>query len=136
MNSASGINSNAGPSLGTSHSANTTAVSLGLTNLNYGPGGGADEATQTLTYTITGIPSSITLWKSTDSTQVKSGDTLSLKELRGLMYKTVANANNNAPAYVKWTVTDNGNPPASSSETGIIIKSMFMPVPGPMCRAE
>src|SRR5471032_3385607 len=31
-------------------------TSLGLTGVTYGPGGGADEAAQTLTYTVTGVP--------------------------------------------------------------------------------
>ena len=98
-------------------SANSNTVSLGLSGITYGPGGDTSEANQNLTYTITGIPSSITLWKLTGSTQVKSGDTLSLTELQDLSYKTVADANNNVPAYVTWTVTDNGNPPASLTES-------------------
>ena len=31
-------------------------TSLGLSDVTYGPGGGADEASQTLTYTVTGVP--------------------------------------------------------------------------------
>src|SRR5205085_616044 len=43
-------------------SANTTAVTLGMSALTYGVGGGSDESGQTLTYTVTAIPSSMTLW--------------------------------------------------------------------------
>ena len=31
-------------------------TSLGLTGVTYGPGGGADEASQAFTYTVTGVP--------------------------------------------------------------------------------
>ena len=31
-------------------------TSLGLAGVTYGPGGGADEAAQTFTYTVTGVP--------------------------------------------------------------------------------
>ena len=42
----------------------TAAIVLGLgfAGLAYSAGGGADEASQTLTYTLTGIPSHITVW--------------------------------------------------------------------------
>src|SRR5207237_95784 len=38
-------------------SANATAVTLGLSSLTYGAGGGSDEAGQTLSYKVTAIPS-------------------------------------------------------------------------------
>ena len=73
--------------------SNSTAVTLGLSGLNYGPGGGADEATQTLTYTITSIPSFITLWKADGVTQVTTTTTgLTQADIQGLKYKTVADA--------------------------------------------
>ncbi|MFN6059762.1 MAG: hypothetical protein ACK422_05580, partial [Burkholderiales bacterium] len=106
-------------------SANSTAVSLGLSSLNYGPGGGGDESSQTLTYTITNIPSSITLWKAGGTTQVNNNTTLTLAELQGLMYKTVANANNSTSANLSWTVTDNGTSPQTITETlGITITAV------------
>jgi len=85
-------------------SANATAVTLGLTGVNYAPGGGADESTQSLTYRVTGIPSFITVWNG--ATQVFANDTLSLTDLRGLTYRTVANAA--GTANLSWTVQDNG----------------------------
>src|SRR4029077_3005581 len=75
--------------------------------LNYGPGGGADEAGQTLTYKVTVIPSFITVWLSDGTTQVTAGTTLAdLSALQGLKYKTVANANGSAS--LTWTIQDNG----------------------------
>ncbi|TAN47521.1 MAG: DUF4347 domain-containing protein, partial [Methylococcaceae bacterium] len=87
-------------------SANATAVSLGLSAVTYGPGGGTDESGQTLTYTITAIPSFITLWKSDGTTQVNANDTVTASELQGLKYKTVADAN--GTGNLTFTVADNG----------------------------
>ena len=50
-------------------SANTTAVTLGLSAVTYGPGGGADEASQTLTYTIGTIPSYVQFFKADGTTR-------------------------------------------------------------------
>jgi len=48
---------------------------------------------------------------------VTANSSLTLAELQGLMYKTVANANNSTPANLSWTVTDNGTSPQSINET-------------------
>ena len=88
--------------------ANSTAVSLGLTGITYGVGGGSDEASQTLTYTITNIPSQLTLWKNDGTTSVTTATTgLTLDDMQGLKYKTVANANGTGT--LTWTVTDSGS---------------------------
>ena len=87
-------------------SANTTAVSLGMANLNYSPGGGSDESGQTLSYTISAIPSFISLFKADGTTAVNVNTTLTLSELQGLTYKTVANAN--GTGNVTWSVQDSG----------------------------
>ena len=91
-------------------SANSTAVSLGLSTLTYNNGnvGSTDESAQTLTYTITNIPSSITLWKSGGVNAVTSGTTLTLNELQNLQYKTIANAFNSTAQNITWTVKDSG----------------------------
>ena len=92
-------------------SANSTAVNLGLSTLTYSPGNATstDESGQILTYTITNIPSSITLWKSGGVNAVTTGTSLSsLAELQGLQYKTIANANNSTAQNITWTVKDNG----------------------------
>ncbi|CAN0040163.1 unnamed protein product, partial [Phaeothamnion confervicola] len=87
-------------------SNNTTAVSLGLGSVTYGKGGGADESGQTLTYTITAIPSFVTLYKADGTTPVLANATLTATELQGLKYKTVGDAN--GTGNITWTVTDNG----------------------------
>lgn len=43
-------------------SANTAAVSLGLSYLSYATGNTADEVGQSLAYTITAIPACVALW--------------------------------------------------------------------------
>jgi hypothetical protein len=87
-------------------SANTNSVALGLSNLFYNPGGGTDEATQTLAYKITSIPSFVTLFKGNGTTQVMLNDTLTLGELQTLRYKTVEDAN--GTGNLNWTVQDSG----------------------------
>jgi len=83
-------------------SANTTAASLGLSSLTYGKGGGSDESSQTLTVTINTIPSFVTLYKADGSTPVSANATLTVAELQGLKYKTVADANGTGT--ITWTV--------------------------------
>src|SRR5206468_4125811 len=56
---------------------NTTAAPVGLSGLTYGPGGGTDEANQTLSVQITAIPSFISLFKADGTTAVTVGSTLS-----------------------------------------------------------
>jgi len=85
--------------------ANNEAISLGLEGLTYGPGGGSDESEQSLSYSITSIPSFITLWKFDGTTQVFTG-TIDLEDLKGLKYKTVAGVF--GAANLQWTVTDDG----------------------------
>jgi hypothetical protein len=86
--------------------ANSTAVTLGLAGLNYGPGGGSYESTQTLTYKINAIPSFITAWLADGTTQVPANSSLTLTQLQGLKYKTLANGN--GTGNLTWTVQDNG----------------------------
>jgi hypothetical protein len=87
-------------------SANSTAATLGLSAVTYGPGGGSDESSQTLTYTITSIPSFVTIFKADGTTSVLANSTVTAAELQGLKYKTVSNANGNGN--IVWTVVDNG----------------------------
>jgi hypothetical protein len=87
-------------------SANATALSLGLTGLTYGPGGGADEASQILTYTVQTIPTFLKLFKSDGTTQVLAGQVLSVSELQGLQYKT--QPGESGTGNITWLVKDNG----------------------------
>jgi RHS repeat-associated protein len=87
-------------------SADTTAVSLGLSALAYGPGGGSDETSQTLTYKLSGIPAFMTVFQADGTTPVTTSTSLTLTQLRGLKYKTVADANGSGN--LTWVVQDNG----------------------------
>src|SRR5206468_1491678 len=96
-------------------SANSTAVTLGLSSLTYGVGGGSDESAQTLTYKVTVIPSCMTVWLSDGTTQVTANSTVTLAQLQGLKYKTVADANGSSN--LTWTVQDNGGTANSGVDT-------------------
>ena len=75
----------------------------------FGPGGGSDEAGQTLTYKVTAVPSptlgNIVL---ADATTVVTVDTeYTLLQINGMQFTTVHDANG-GPATFAFTVTDNG----------------------------
>src|SRR5213076_2861218 len=82
------------------------AVTLGMSALTYGVGGGSDESGQTLTYKVTVVPSCITVWLADGTTQVTAGTTVTLTQLQGLKYKTAANAVGSGS--LTWTVQDSG----------------------------
>src|SRR5207244_625163 len=96
-------------------SANSTAVTLGLGSLTYGTGGGSDESSQTLTYKVTAIPAVITVYLADGTTQVTSGGTVTLAQLQGLKYKTVADANGSGS--LTWTIQDSGGTANSGVDT-------------------
>src|SRR5205085_10034908 len=83
-----------------------TALTLGLSSLTYGVGGGSDESGQTLTYKVTVIPAFVTIWLSDGTTQVTANTTVTLAQLQGLKYKTLADANGSGS--LTWTVQDSG----------------------------
>jgi hypothetical protein len=104
-------------------SANSSAVSLGLGAVTYGPGGGADESSQTLTYTVTAIPAFVLIFKADGTTPVLVNDTVTGTELQGLTYKTVADAN--GIGNLTWTVTDDDTPVQTLTETlGITVNAV------------
>ncbi|MBL0427900.1 cadherin-like domain-containing protein [Ramlibacter alkalitolerans] len=84
------------------------ATSLGLGALAYGAGGGADEAAQTFTFTVTAVPSaalgSIVL---SDGTVVAANANYTLDQLRDMQFKAAADANG-GPATFSWSVIDSG----------------------------
>src|SRR5438132_379487 len=59
-----------------------------------------------MTYKVTVIPSFVTIWLADGTTQVTANTTVSLAQLQGLKYKTVADANGSSN--LTWTVQDNG----------------------------
>ncbi len=83
-------------------------TSLGLGTLAYGPGGGADESGQTLTYNVTTIPSAAlgSIYLADETTVVSTG-VYTLAQIQGMKFKPVDHANG-GPATFEWTVTDNG----------------------------
>jgi hypothetical protein len=85
---------------------NSTTQTLGLAGLTYGPGGGTDEASQNLTYTITAIPSFILLVMADGTTAVNVNDSLTLEQLQGLLFNTVADGNGTGD--ITWVVQDDG----------------------------
>src|SRR5207249_1327201 len=96
-------------------SANGTAVTLGMSGLTYGVGGGGDESAQSLTYKVTAIPSFVTLWLSDGTTQVTANTTVTLTQLQGLKYKTAADSN--GTGNLTWTVQDSGGTASGGVDT-------------------
>ena len=85
------------------------ATSLGLGSLAYGPGGGADEAAQTLSYTVTAVPAATlgTIVLADGTTVVSAASSYSLTQLQGMQFKATANANG-GPTTFSWSATDSG----------------------------
>jgi hypothetical protein len=85
------------------------ATALGLSGLNYGPGGGDEEAAQVLTYTVTAVPSASlgTIVLADGTTTVTASTTYTLAQIQGMKFKTATNANG-GPATFTWSVQDNG----------------------------
>ncbi|MBC7729982.1 MAG: DUF4347 domain-containing protein, partial [Microbacteriaceae bacterium] len=84
------------------------ATSLGLGTLAYGPGGGADEASQTPSYTVTAVPAAA-LGKVVlaDGTVAVAGGGYTLAQIQGAKFTGTPNANG-GPATFAWQVKDNG----------------------------
>ena len=82
---------------------------LGLGALAYGPGGGADEAAQTLSYTVTAVPAATlgAIVLADGTTLVSAASSYSLAQLQGMQFKAAANASG-GPATFSWSVTDSG----------------------------
>ena len=83
-------------------------TSLGLTGLTYGPGGGTDEASQTLTYEITVIPDPNFFGKiylADGTTQVGTGF-YSLTDLQGMQFETAQDRS--GLSFFQWRVVDSG----------------------------
>ena len=84
-------------------------TSLGLGGLAYGPGGGVDEAGQTLTYQITVIPhpgNFGTIYLADGTTQVTTGF-YTLTELQGMQFEPVPDASG-GPSFFEFRVYDDG----------------------------
>ena len=84
-------------------------TSLGLGSLSYNRGGGADENTQTLTYTVTAVPPSTLgdIVLADGTTVVSASTTYSLPQIQGMQFRTAPNANG-GPVTFGFDVTDDG----------------------------
>ncbi len=85
-------------------------TSLGLGGVAYGSGGGVDEAGQTLTYTVTVIPSPAffgLIVLADGTTPVSAGSTYTLSEIRGMQFKTVPDVNGPL-SFFSYQVQDSG----------------------------
>ena len=96
-------------------SQNSNAIALWSSAPAYSVAGGLDEASQTLSYKITAIPSFISLFKGDGSTAVIANTTLNAAEFAALKYKTIANGN--GISSIGFTVTDSGSASSPSNNT-------------------
>lgn len=85
-----------------------SAVPLGLDGLGYGTGGGADEAGQALTFTLSSLPPAGlgTLVLADGSTAADAGRAYTLAELQGLRF--VAAPGTSGTFTLAWTARDDG----------------------------
>ncbi len=84
-------------------------TSLGLGSLVFSPGGGADEAGQTLTYQVTTIPHPTffgVVYLADGTTPVTVG-TYTLTELQGMQFRP-ATDRNGGPSFFSFSVVDSG----------------------------
>ena len=83
----------------------------------YSVGGGTDESTQTLTYTVTAVPDAAvgTIYLADGQTTVAAQQNLSITELQGLRFLAAPNAAGQAT--FSFSVTDSGNGDNTITET-------------------
>lgn len=85
-------------------------TSLGLGGVTYGAGGGTDETTQSLTYTVTTIPSAAFFGQivlADGTTAVTAGTSYSLGQIQGMQFQTTLNQNG-ALSFFSYNVQDAG----------------------------
>jgi hypothetical protein len=87
---------------------NSPATPLGLAGLSYGPGGGADENGQTLSYSVSSVPSSSLgdVVLSNGTTVVMPG-VYTLAQIQGMQFLAASNVFG-GPETFSFAVTDNG----------------------------
>jgi hypothetical protein len=110
---------------------NDPATSLGLSGVTYGPGGGADEAGQTLTYQVTAVPPPAlgNVLLADGVTTVLSNSTYTLTQIRGLLFKPATNALG-GPEPFTFTVTDNGTT-AGVPSPQTLTQSLYLTINAP-----
>ena len=87
---------------------NSPATSLGLAGLGYGAGGGADENGQTLSYSVTSVPSpSLGDVVLSDGTTVVTPGDYTLAQIQGMQFRAVPGVFG-GPETFSFAVTDDG----------------------------
>jgi hypothetical protein len=91
-------------------------TTLGLSDVAYGPGGGADEAGQSLTYCVTAVPSA-TLGQVllADGATIVTTGSYTLAEIRGMQFLPAANANGSGT--FSFSIQDDGGTANSGVDT-------------------
>ncbi|MEM1070116.1 MAG: dockerin type I domain-containing protein [Planctomycetota bacterium] len=85
---------------------NSPSTSLQLESLQFGPGGSADEETQSLSFEVVEVPTLGTILLADDVTPVTPGS-YSLAQIRGMRFLPAADTTG-GPEPFRFTVTDNG----------------------------
>ncbi|MDB5177477.1 MAG: hypothetical protein JWN75_1145, partial [Candidatus Saccharibacteria bacterium] len=96
----------------------SSGVSLGLSGLAYGTGGGADEAAQSLTYTVTGLPDAAVGRVVLDdgSTPVAAGASYTLAQLRGMQFAAAPGVSAGSGSF-SFQVRDSGGTAGGGDDT-------------------
>ena len=92
-------------------------TSLGLGSVTYGPGGGSDESSQTLTYEVSVIPDPVNFGKIylvDGTTQVMTGS-YTLAEIQGMQF--APNPNETGISFFSFNVQDDGGTVNGGSDT-------------------
>nr|WP_161501651.1 DUF4347 domain-containing protein [Rhodopirellula sp. SM50] len=83
-------------------------TSLGLGAVHYGPGGGSDELSQTLTYQVTVVPSgSLGAIYLADGVTTVTTSTYTLAQFQGMQFRPSEDANG-GPSFFSYQVIDDG----------------------------
>ncbi|HEX2547270.1 MAG TPA: tandem-95 repeat protein, partial [Ramlibacter sp.] len=91
-------------------------VPLGLAQVSYGAGGGADESTQTLTVVITTVPdSSVGVVLLADGTVVVPGGSYTVGQLQGMQFRATGQGGGQQ-VQLAWMVRDDGGVAGGGSD--------------------
>jgi VCBS repeat-containing protein len=82
------------------------SAALGFADVSYGPGGGADEAGQTLTVRVTDLPADLGTIVLADGTRVVAGASYTVPQLQGMVFQAAAGVSGSAT--FSFTVSDDG----------------------------
>ena len=100
---------------------------LNLDLLNYGPGGGTDEAGQTLTYRVTSLPTSLgQVYLADGNTAVTVDTNYTLAQIRGLRFLPGANAFGNGQ--LVFAVRDTGG--VTNGASDVLIETLAISIAG------